>query len=78
MKKSSNRVILTEKGGKKMAVTKAQMKATQKYMAKAYYRPSIMLRREYEEALREKAESKGMTISAYIVELIKNDIEKDS
>ncbi len=57
-----------------MAVTKAQMKATQKYMGKTYYRPCVMLRREYEDALREKAETKGMTVSSYIVELIKKDL----
>lgn len=74
--------INTTKGGSKMAVSKAQMKATQKYMGKTYYRPCVMLRREYEDALRKKAEEKGMTVSSYIVELIKKDlnldIEKDS
>lgn len=58
-----------------MAVSKAQQRATQKYTTKTYYRPSIMLRREYEEALREKAEAKGMSVSGYIIELIKKDLD---
>lgn len=64
----------TTKGGKQMAKTEAQMRATKKYVAKAYYRPSIMLRREYEELLRQKAEVKGLSVSGYIVELIKKDL----
>lgn len=57
-----------------MSVSESQMKANKKYMKKAYYRPSIMLRREYEEALREKADKEGLSVSGYIVELIKKDL----
>lgn len=55
-------------------VTKAQLKATQKYAKKTYYRPCVMLRREYESALREKAASEGKTVSTYIQDLIKKDL----
>jgi len=60
-----------------MAVSKAQMKAVNKYQKKAYYRPSILLSREYEEALRTKAESEGKSVSSYIQDLIKNDLGVD-
>lgn len=58
-----------------MPVSKAQQKAVKKYMGKNYYRPSIMLKREYEELLRKKAEEKGLSVSGYIIELIKKDLE---
>lgn len=54
--------------------SKAQIRANNKFMKKAYYRPSIMLRREYEEALRSKAEKNGQSVSGYIIELIKKDL----
>lgn len=57
-----------------MAKTKAQMRATTKYMAKAYYRPSIFLRREYEPAVRERAKKLNMSMSEYIQSLIKKDL----
>lgn len=63
-----------------MAVSKAQMKATTKYMKKTYYRPCVCLNRDYEEALRQKASEAGTTVSGYIVDLIKKDlgIEKET
>lgn len=57
-----------------MAVSKAQMKAVTKYMAKSYYRPSIMLRKELKDAITEKAQSEGKSVSAYIQDLIKKDL----
>lgn len=57
-----------------MPVSKAQMKAVQKYSSKSYYRPCVMLRREYEDMLRKKAEENNTTVSNYIVDLIKKDL----
>jgi len=58
-----------------MPVSKAQQKAVQKYMAKNYYRPSILLRREYEEQIHDRAKDLNMSMSSYILELIKKDLE---
>lgn len=54
--------------------SEAKIRANQRYTTKAYYRPCVCLRREYEELLREKAEENGTTISGYIVDLIKKDL----
>ena len=63
-----------------MAMSKAQIRANHKYNTKTYYRPSIALRREYEPLIRERAKELNMTMSSYILSLIKKDlsIEEDS
>ena len=63
-----------------MAISEAQQRAVKKYMAKAYYRPSIMLKREYELAILNRAKELNMSMSEYIQSLIKKDlnIEEDS
>lgn len=58
-----------------MAKSEAWKKANQKYMAKAYYRPSILLRREYEDDIRNRADELNMSMSEYIQTLIKKDLE---
>lgn len=57
-----------------MPVSEAHMKATQKWVKKAYYRPSICLKREYEDALRQRAAAEGKSVSTYIQDLIKKDL----
>lgn len=57
-----------------MSTSDAQIRATNKWNKKAYYRPSVCLRREYEEPLRKKAAAKGESVSAYIQDLIKKDL----
>lgn len=59
-----------------MPASKAHMKATNKWMNKAYYRPSICLRREYEEDIRNRAKELNMSMSEYIQTLIKKDLEE--
>ena len=59
-----------------MAKTEAQIRATKKYDKKAYYRPTIMLRREYEEQIHERAEELHLSMSSYIQTLIKKDLEE--
>lgn len=59
-----------------MAKTEAQMRAQDKWRTKAYYRPSINLRREYEAAIRERAKELDMSMSEYIQSLIKLDLDK--
>lgn len=70
------KVINSNRGIRKM-IPESQMKAVKKYMNKAYYRPSILLQREHEDALRAKAEKEGLTISSYIKKLILEDLEKE-
>ena len=59
-----------------MAKTEAQMRAQNKWIGKAYYRPSICLRREYEEQIRSRAKELNMTMSEDIQSLIKLDLDK--
>lgn len=59
-----------------MAKTAAQMRAQDKWRAKVYYRPSINLRREYEDQTRERAKELNMSMSTYIQTLIKKDLEE--
>lgn len=55
-------------------VSKAQIKANHKYGKKAYYRPTIMIRREYQEQVIARATSQGLSISGYVWGLIKKDL----
>ena len=61
-------------------MSEARIRANHKYNTKAYYRPFIALRREYEPLIRERAKELNMTMSGYILSLIKKDlnIEEDS
>lgn len=63
-----------------MAKTEAQIRATKKYDKKAYYRPTIMLKREFEVLIHNRAKELNMSMSSYILSLIKKDlnIEEDS
>lgn len=58
-----------------MAKTEAQIRATKKYDKKTYYRPTILLRREYEEQIHDRAKDLNMSMSSYILELIKKDLD---
>jgi hypothetical protein len=58
-----------------MAKTEAQVRATKKYDLKAYYRPTIYLRREYEETIHARAKELDMSMSEYIQSLIKKDLD---
>ena len=59
-----------------MAKSSAQIKATKKYDKKTYYRPTIMLRREYEDAIHNRAKELNLSMSSYILALIKKDLEE--
>lgn len=60
-----------------MAKSEANIRATKKYDKKTYYRPTIYLRREYEEAIHLRADELNMSMSAYIQTLIKMDLDKN-
>ena len=57
-----------------MPASEARMRANNKWNKKAYYRPSVCLPRDFEEALRKKAAAEGKTVSTYIQDLIKADL----
>lgn len=61
-----------------MAVTKAQLKAKEKYEAKAYKKILLRLPKELEEAFLEKSNG---SMNGYIINLIRKDLgmekEKD-
>ena len=59
-----------------MAKTEAQIRATKKYDKKAYYRPTIMLRREFEDVIHDRAKELNMSMSSYIQALIKKDLDE--
>lgn len=58
-----------------MAKNPKKIISDNRWNAKAYYRPSINLRREYEDAIRERAKELDMSMSSYIQALIKKDLE---
>lgn len=59
-----------------MAKSEKKMAYDNAWNAKTYYRPAVCLRREYEDATRERAKDLGLTVSNYIQELIKKDLDE--
>lgn len=57
-------------------ITKAQMKATAKYNAKAYDRIEIKVKKGEKQVITDYAKAKGQSVNAYITELIKKDMER--
>lgn len=60
-----------------MAVSEAQVKATQKYKAKAYKRIPLDVRIEEYEAIKNYTQKTGESINGFIRRIIKENIEKD-
>ena len=62
-----------------MPVTKAGIKAHTKYESKAYDKVLLRLRKDTEptrETITQKAEAAGMSLNAYIVEAIREKIDR--
>lgn len=57
-----------------MAYSKAQNKATQKYNAKAYERLMVRVKMGKADEIKAHAESKCMSLNAYINDLIEKDM----
>ena len=57
-----------------MAQSKAHIKATNKYISKAYDRVNLTLPKGQKEIIREYAESHGMSLNGYINKLISEDM----
>jgi len=60
-----------------MAYSEAQKRATLKYREKNYARINLDLKKEKKEVYKAQAEKRGMSLNAYIVHLIEQDIAKD-
>ncbi len=59
-----------------MAVTKAQQKAVGKYETANYDKVLLRLAKGEREKIKEHAGSTGMSLNAYIVSLIEEDMKK--
>lgn len=59
-----------------MPTTKAQQKAVNKYMAKAYDRINLTVPKGDKDKIKAHADSLGESVNGYINRLIKQDIEK--
>ena len=73
---SLRNVIEYKKGGDIMAQSKAHIRATNKYISKAYDRVNLTLPKGYKEEVRTHAEQQGLSLNAYINKLISEDMKK--
>lgn len=60
-----------------MAITEAQKRAHEKYIAKAYDSVSIRWPREFCEQLRAAAASSGQSLAGYVREAIEEKMKKE-
>lgn len=56
-----------------MAVSKAQLRAKEKYEAKTYWRPALRIRKEHEAIIRQYA---GDSVNDFITQAIMEKIER--
>lgn len=59
-----------------MAQSKAHQKASNKYNAKAYDRINVNVKKGERDKIKAYAESKGLSLNAYINKLIADDMNK--
>lgn len=57
--------------------TKAQQKATSKYISKAYDQVSLRVPKGKREIYKAHAERKGKSLNALIIELLEKDMQED-
>jgi predicted HicB family RNase H-like nuclease len=57
--------------------SKAQQKATNKYIAKAYDRLNIVVPKGKREEIKDYAQRNGESLNGYVCRLIKEDMEKE-
>lgn len=60
-----------------MAVTKAQQKATNKYIAGNYDRVNLTLPKGQKEIIKAHAEARGESVNAFIGRAIEGQMERD-
>lgn len=58
-----------------MAYSEAAKKATAKYQAKAYDKFIVRVKKGQKELIQAHAQSKGLSLNAYIVSLIEKDMD---
>ena len=58
-------------------VSKAQQKAVNKYVKQNYDRVNVTMPKGKKEEYKAYAQSKGMSLNAYIISLIEADIKKE-
>ena len=58
-----------------MAQSKAHIKASNKYNAKAYDRLNIMVKKGQKEKIQERANFLGLSLNGYITQLIEKDMQ---
>lgn len=61
-----------------MAYNESAKKATLKYMAKTYDRLELQIKKGMKEIYREQAEKKGMSLNAYIINLLEKERGEDT
>lgn len=61
-----------------MAVTKAQQKATNKYIAGNYDRVNLTLPKGQKDIIKAHAEARGESVNAFIGRAIDNQMERDN
>lgn len=54
--------------------SEAQIRATKKYDSKAYYKPTILIKREYQDLITARAKEVNKSVSSYVMDLIKQDL----
>ena len=59
-----------------MAVSKAQQKAVGKYEKENYDKVLLRLQKVSRDKIKAHAQQKGMSLNAYIVDLIEKDMER--
>lgn len=59
-----------------MALTDAQKRAVAKYNAKSYDRIEIKVKKGQKEKIKAHAESRGMSLNAFIVEAIEKELRE--
>lgn len=59
-----------------MALTDAQKRAVAKYNAKSYDRIEIKVKKGEKEKIKAHAESRGMSLNAFIVEAIEKELRE--
>ena len=60
-----------------MPVSKAQQRATHKYVKKAYDRADLVLRKGYKAVVREHAEQHGESFNAFVARAIAETMQRD-
>lgn len=58
--------------------SKAHQKASNKYQAKAYDRMNLLVKKGEREKIKAYAESKGLSLNAYVTGLIYKDMESEN